>query len=115
MIVCLCTGITDRRGRELVRQGATSLYEVGLTCSAGTCSGGCRETLVQILQSGGGLRSAAKPPDSHLFLQPTWSAFPETTVFDGLKLMAEKISGLSLYSMEKKSSGFFQNGTTQGR
>jgi len=51
MIVCLCTGITDRRGRELVRQGATSLYEVGLTCSAGTCSGGCRETLVQILQS----------------------------------------------------------------
>jgi len=48
MIVCLCTGITDRRGRELVRQGATSLYEVGLTCSAGTCCGGCRETLVQI-------------------------------------------------------------------
>jgi bacterioferritin-associated ferredoxin len=51
MIVCLCRGVTDRTVRKLVRQGAGSLYEVGLACSAGACCGACRETLVQILHS----------------------------------------------------------------
>ncbi len=51
MIVCLCEGVTDRTVRELARQGASSLYEVGLACSAGVCCGACRETLVQILHS----------------------------------------------------------------
>ena len=51
MIVCLCKGVTEGTVRKLVRQGAASLHEVGLACSAGACCGACRETLVQILRS----------------------------------------------------------------
>ena len=51
MIVCLCKGVTDRTVRKLVRQGASSLHDVRLACSAGACCGACRETLVDIVQS----------------------------------------------------------------
>jgi bacterioferritin-associated ferredoxin len=51
MIVCLCEGVTEGTVRKLARQGASSVYEVGLACSAGACCGACRETLVQILRS----------------------------------------------------------------
>ena len=51
MIVCLCKGITDRTVRKLVRQGASSLHDVRLACSAGACCGACRETLVDIVRS----------------------------------------------------------------
>lgn len=51
MIVCVCKGVTDTTVRKLAQQGASSVYEVGLACSAGACCGACRETLVQILHS----------------------------------------------------------------
>ncbi len=51
MIICLCEGVTDRTVRKLARQGASSLYEVALACSAGASCGACRETLVQVLHS----------------------------------------------------------------
>jgi len=51
VIVCVCRGVTDRTVRNLVREGASSLYEVALGCSAGACCGGCQETLVAILES----------------------------------------------------------------
>ena len=51
MIVCLCEGVSEGTVRDLARQGASSLHEVRLACSAGACCGACRETLVQILRS----------------------------------------------------------------
>ncbi len=51
MIVCHCTGITDRDIRSLVRQGrAETVSEIGLNCSAGAGCGGCRLAVEQIVR-----------------------------------------------------------------
>ncbi len=51
MIVCHCTGITDRDIRSLVRQGrATTAREIGRHCFAGHECGGCRVTIEQIVR-----------------------------------------------------------------
>jgi bacterioferritin-associated ferredoxin len=51
VIVCHCTGITDRDIRSLVRQGrAKTVSEIGLNCSAGLGCGGCRLAVEQIVQ-----------------------------------------------------------------
>jgi bacterioferritin-associated ferredoxin len=57
VIVCHCTGITDRDIRSLVRQGrAKTVSEIGRTlnalneCSAGLGCGGCRLAVEQIVQ-----------------------------------------------------------------
>ena len=51
MIVCHCTGITDRDIRSLVRQGrAKTVSEIGLDCSAGVGCGGCRLAVEHIVQ-----------------------------------------------------------------
>jgi bacterioferritin-associated ferredoxin len=49
MIVCQCTGVTDRKVRGLVREGATSLEEVAVACAIGEDCGGCLETVRAIL------------------------------------------------------------------
>ncbi|HJS75352.1 MAG TPA: (2Fe-2S)-binding protein [Vicinamibacteria bacterium] len=50
MIVCHCTGITDRDIRSLVRKGrVASAREIGRECSAGHGCGGCRLTIAQIV------------------------------------------------------------------
>jgi bacterioferritin-associated ferredoxin len=54
VIVCHCTGITDRDIRSLVRQGrAKTVSEIGLAfceSSAGVGCGGCRLAVEQIVQ-----------------------------------------------------------------
>jgi len=51
VIVCHCTGITDRDIRTLVRQGrAKTVSQIGLDCSAGTGCGGCRFAVEQIVR-----------------------------------------------------------------
>ncbi len=49
MIVCLCEGLSDRDLREVVRDGATSRYELSLRTGAGRCCGSCRCDLRQIV------------------------------------------------------------------
>jgi len=50
VIVCHCTGITDRDIRSLVRKGgAKSVAEIGLDCSAGAGCGGCRLAVEHIV------------------------------------------------------------------
>jgi bacterioferritin-associated ferredoxin len=50
VIVCHCTGITDRDIRSLVREGrARTALEVGRDCSAGHECGGCRLAIEQIV------------------------------------------------------------------
>jgi bacterioferritin-associated ferredoxin len=52
VIVCHCTGITDRDIRSLVREGrANTVLEIGRDCSAGSGCGGCRLAIAQIVQS----------------------------------------------------------------
>ncbi len=51
MIVCHCTGITDRDIRSLIRQGqAKTVSAIGSDCSAGLGCGGCRLAIQRIVQ-----------------------------------------------------------------
>ncbi len=49
MIVCQCKGTTDAAVRKAVREGATTIAEVGAACSAGTECEGCHETIAKII------------------------------------------------------------------
>lgn len=49
MIVCSCHAITDREIRRLARAGACTVREVAESCGAGSSCGGCRGSLVAIL------------------------------------------------------------------
>jgi len=50
MIVCQCKGISDEVIRGAIREGATTVYKVGVACSAGTDCGGCRPIIEQLIQ-----------------------------------------------------------------
>jgi bacterioferritin-associated ferredoxin len=49
LLVCHCHRICDRTIRESVRQGASSVAEVGAACRAGTGCGGCRPIIAGLL------------------------------------------------------------------
>ena len=49
MIVCLCTGSTDRDVERAVDAGAASLDAIGDDCSAGSFCGGCHPSLSAFL------------------------------------------------------------------
>jgi bacterioferritin-associated ferredoxin len=49
LLVCHCHRICDRTIRESIRQGASSVAEVGAACRAGTGCGGCRQTITGLL------------------------------------------------------------------
>ncbi len=49
MIVCSCHAVSDREIRRLAREGARNARAVAEACGAGTCCGGCRMTVVAIL------------------------------------------------------------------
>lgn len=51
MLVCHCYGVSDKRIRELVRQGARSGRDVARACGAGTGCGGCRLLVREILDA----------------------------------------------------------------
>lgn len=49
MIVCSCHAVTDREIRRLARAGASTVREVAESCGAGSACGGCRASVVAIL------------------------------------------------------------------
>jgi bacterioferritin-associated ferredoxin len=49
LIVCHCRLATDREIRRAVREGATSLHEVGASCGAASGCGGCAEAVLDII------------------------------------------------------------------
>ncbi|MBL8900929.1 MAG: (2Fe-2S)-binding protein [Planctomycetes bacterium] len=57
MILCCCTGTTDRDLRSLVREGARDLDRLGEATGAGACCGGCRPALRELLREEGVLSS----------------------------------------------------------
>ena len=50
MIVCSCTGSTDRDVQSALDAGAASLDAIGETCSAGSFCGGCHSSLSALLR-----------------------------------------------------------------
>ena len=59
MIVCHCRRTTDREIRRAVREGATSVREVGTRCGAAGGCGGCADAVQEIIASelGGSART----------------------------------------------------------
>ena len=49
MIVCLCTGSTDRDVERALAAGAADLEAIGDSCSAGLFCGGCHASLDALL------------------------------------------------------------------
>jgi bacterioferritin-associated ferredoxin len=48
-VVCLCTGTSERKVRRAIERGAATVDAVGDACGAGTCCGGCHDTLRSLL------------------------------------------------------------------
>jgi bacterioferritin-associated ferredoxin len=51
MLVCHCKGVSDRAVRRTVRAGANTASQVGEECGAGTCCGGCIQTINEIIHT----------------------------------------------------------------
>jgi bacterioferritin-associated ferredoxin len=66
MFVCMCMAVTECQIRACLRDGASSVEEVGERCGAGTGCGGCVET-VELLVEGG---SILHPATTHHDLLP---------------------------------------------
>ena len=49
MVVCLCSGISDREVRRLIREGAGSRSDVESACGAGGGCGGCHPSLDAVI------------------------------------------------------------------
>ena len=50
MIVCLCTGVSSGTVRDVVAEGASTVEEVGMACTAGTDCGGCHGCIEDIIE-----------------------------------------------------------------
>ena len=50
MYVCLCKGVSDRTVRACIRDGATTVGEVGAGCGAGTDCGSCRGMIRDLIE-----------------------------------------------------------------
>lgn len=50
MLICHCNGVSDRKIRRVVRDGATTPGDVARACGAGTCCGGCRDGVRKIIR-----------------------------------------------------------------
>ena len=48
MLVCHCNGVSDRKIRRAIRDGATTPGEIARSCGAGSTCGGCHEGVRKI-------------------------------------------------------------------
>lgn len=53
MIICLCTGATDRAVRRAIEGGATCMTALQQSCGAGTGCGSCHDMLRAMLRERG--------------------------------------------------------------
>ena len=51
MLVCHCSGVSDRAIRKAVRKGAGTASEVAMRTGAATCCGGCIDTVREIIRA----------------------------------------------------------------
>ena len=61
MLVCHCAGVSDRKIRRVIRAGAATTSQVGQACGAGTCCGGCIETIDELITSERAAHEAVAP------------------------------------------------------
>jgi bacterioferritin-associated ferredoxin len=51
MVVCLCKGVSDKKIRWLVQNGATTLRDVMASCKAGSDCGTCICQVKELIES----------------------------------------------------------------
>lgn len=49
MIVCHCAGVSDRMIRQMVRDGAGTVAEIGQISGAGLCCAPCRREIASLI------------------------------------------------------------------
>ncbi|MFO1507316.1 MAG: (2Fe-2S)-binding protein [Lysobacterales bacterium] len=57
MYVCVCQGVTEQSVRKAVREGASTLEELGARTGCGTCCGCCVDSAAEILAEESSRRS----------------------------------------------------------
>jgi bacterioferritin-associated ferredoxin len=50
MIVCVCAGVSERKLRAVIADGATTMREIERRCGAGAGCGSCRPAVRQCLR-----------------------------------------------------------------
>lgn len=50
MLICHCKRVSDRDIRTAIREGARNAESVGEACGAGTCCGGCRPAIDELIE-----------------------------------------------------------------
>lgn len=71
MLICHCERVNDRRIRQVVENGARTVGQVGKSCGAGTCCGGCVKAIAEIVEEVEGRSSPApRDPASRLPASP---------------------------------------------
>lgn len=50
MIVCICNNVSDRKIRQAVRLGTTTMIELRTELNVGTCCGKCHSCAKQVLR-----------------------------------------------------------------
>jgi bacterioferritin-associated ferredoxin len=48
-LVCLCNGVSERKVRKAIANGASTIDDIGQRCRAGTTCHGCHDTLQDLL------------------------------------------------------------------
>ena len=60
MLVCLCKGVSDKKVRAVIADGAQTTEAIGQACGAGTGCGACVPMLEGMLEAGSGELTAAQ-------------------------------------------------------
>lgn len=61
MIICSCTGLTDREVRAAARRGVETIGEIERYSEAGSGCGGCRSALEAVLEETRSEEAAERP------------------------------------------------------
>ncbi|HZR80618.1 MAG TPA: (2Fe-2S)-binding protein [Candidatus Binatia bacterium] len=59
MVVCLCQGVSDKKVRRAIEEGATCRRAVTEACGAGGVCGGCHRTIADMIREA---RAASEAP-----------------------------------------------------
>ena len=59
MYICLCHAISDRQIREVVDQGAASLFDVQMRLPVASCCGRCEDSAREVIETH--IESANRP------------------------------------------------------
>lgn len=71
MIVCVCHNVSDRKIRQAVKEGVTSMPELRQQLQVGTCCGKCHASAKSVLREC--LAAGTREPQP-VFFQPAYAA-----------------------------------------